>query len=432
MDRWLPAGTAFARENLLALIDEIIGGARRQRHNRQPRIGRPLCGEGAAIADKEVRNVVRLPEAINHRRARVIAHARRPNQMRVARFLHHLKGARRPHHLFDLLFAKFDHLFIVVVQIKGHMRHRQTVLVFGLFIQCHAVIRPGQNLAEQAQRAPVVIIHHLAAQRPAPGALGGDKLLSKGNRLRPDGLNGEAARKIAPGVGLVKLLGQRVRGRGFIHADQVFKLAQNYIARLRHQVFAYRAAGVCQASFKARASRVEQQARRLNGVAANNDYLCLLLALAHIRVKIGHAGCQSLAVEIDARHHAVIAHLGAIIDPIGDMRVERAGLGANFAALDTEAAIDAVGPVSMRAGVDRHRPTGSDANAQLCTALDQHITHPAQRVRPVGIAMWVAPGKIGRAGDRQLALQQFIVGLHILIGDRPVGPHAILAVDAEI
>ena len=117
---------------------------------------------------------------------------------------------------------------------------------------------------------------------------------------------------------------------------------------------------------------------------------------------------------------------------IGDVPDQRAKLGTYFTPLDAEAAIDAVGPVVVRARVDRHGAARTDGNAELRTPFDQNVGNAGGGMRAVGIAVRIAPGEIGWARDGQLPLHQGVVGLQIPIGDRPVCGHAILGVDAKV
>ena len=78
-------------------------------------------------------------------------------------------------------------------------------------------------------------------------------------------------------------------------------------------------------------------------------------------------------------------------------------------------------------------PDGADAHLdpQAPRALPRLQRAGADRVRAVRIVVRVAPGP-EFAGDGQLALQALVVGLQILVGDRPVGGHAVARVDLEV
>src|SRR6185312_1066612 len=53
-------------------------------------------------------------------------------------------------------------------------------------------------------------------------------------------------------------------------------------------------------------------------------------------------------------------------------------------------------------------------------------------MRTVWIAMRIAPGKVRRTRDGNLALQQFVVGFQVVIGNGPVRSHAVFGIYAEI
>ena len=55
---------------------------------------------------------------------------------------------------------------------------------------------------------------------------------------RADCLNRKAAGKIILRIGLVELLGKRMRGRRLVHADRLIEAAENDVASLRHQIAA--------------------------------------------------------------------------------------------------------------------------------------------------------------------------------------------------
>ena len=107
-------------------------------------------------------------------------------------------------------------------------------------------------------------------------------------------------------------------------------------------------------------------------------------------------------------------------------------LGPHFTALNTEAAIDAVRTVRVRTGGDGYRTTRADTDTQFSTSFNQHIAYAAHRVRPIGVAVWVAPGIIGGSGDGNFFLKQFIIGFEVFVGDRPIYAYTVLRVHAKI
>ena len=234
------------------------------------------------------------------------------------------------------------------------------------------------------------------------------------------------------GIGLVELLGQRVRGRRLVHAHRLIEAAQHHVAGLRHQVAADGAAGVGEPVLESRAGGVQQQARRLNGVAGDDDRLRALEVRHCHRDRSSDTGDAAVFAQFDARDHAVVADLRALFERVGNMGDQRAGLGAHFAALDAEAAIDAVRAVAVRAGENGNRAADRHRDVERGAALDQRVADAAHRMRPVGIAVRMAPGIIRGPGDRHFQFELLIVGLNVFVGDGPVGADAIARVDLEV
>ncbi len=156
------------------------------------------------------------------------------------------------------------------MQIEGDVCDAQSEAV-GLVGERDAVIGPGEDLTEQTKGGPVVVVHHFAAQAPAPGFLRGHHLLAEGDGERPDGLNGEAAREVILRICLVELLGERVRRRSLVHAHRLIEAAEDDVAGLGHQIAADGAAGIRETIFESGTCGVEQQARRLNRIAGDDD-----------------------------------------------------------------------------------------------------------------------------------------------------------------
>ena len=167
-------------------------------------------------------------------------------------------------------------------------------------------------------------------------------------------------------------------------------------------------------------------------------YPATMTALA--RWKCGFA----VAIEVvNARDAAVVAELDREMPwssrgflrrwrGIRNVSDERAGFCADLAALNAVAAIDAVRTVGMRAGEDRDRPADGDGDAERGAAFDERVADAAHGVRAVGIAVRMAPGKIGRTGDGHLEFELFVVGTQSLVGNGPVGADAIARVDLEV
>ena len=108
------------------------------------------------------------------------------------------------------------------------------------------------------------------------------------------------------------------------------------------------------------------------------------------------------------------------------------GFGSDLASLQAKPAIDAMRSVAMRSRQNRDRPTGNGSDTEVRAAANQHIANAAQWMRPIRMTMRIAPGKPGRAGNRNFPLQQLVVRLQVPIGDGPVGADPIFGVDAKV
>ena len=183
---------------------------------------------------------------------------------------------------------------------------------------------------------------------------------------------------------------------------------------------------------EALARGVQQQPRRLDRVAADGDRGCTLEALAPgLDLDVGDAGdAAARLVELDPDGHRVGADLDAVLDRVGDVGDERAGLGVHLAALQAEAAVDAVRPVAEDAVCDRDRPD-AHLDPVRARARPGALGGTPDRVRRVRVAVRIAPRPV-LAGDRQLALDPLVVRLQVPVGDRPVGADAVARARLEV
>src|ERR1700761_1062348 len=94
---------------------------------------------------------------------------------------------------------------------------------------------------------------------------------------------------------------------------------------------------------------------------------------------------------------------------------EGAGFGSNFAALNAEAAINAVRAISMRTGKDGYRAADGDGYVEGGAAFDQSIADATHRMRTVCVSMRVSPGIVSRPCHRHLQFELFIVGAQNLV-----------------
>ena len=177
------------------------------------------------------------------------------------------------------------------------------------------------------------------------------------------------------------------------------------------------------------AGRAQQQPRRLDRVRGHRDRGRPLNPLATI-AQIADAGRAAGLVDLDVADHAAVAHLDAVRERVGKVGDERAGLRADLAALQAEAAVDAVRTVAERAVDDRHR-ADPHLDPRLLGAAQGALGHPAQGMRRVRVAVRVAPRPV-LAGDRQLLLEALVVRLEVAVGDRPVDADAVARIRLEV
>ena len=112
------------------------------------------------------------------------------------------------------------------------------------------------------------------------------------------------------------------------------------------------------------------------------------------------------------------------------MRDQRRGLGVDLAALQAEAAVDAVRAVPEPAVRDRDRADlGGDA--ELVRATQEDLPVPADRMRPVRVAVRVSPWPV-LAGHRQFLLDLLVVRTQLGVGERPVGAHPVGGTGHEV
>ena len=90
-------------------------------------------------------------------------------------------------------------------------------------------------------------------------------------------------------------------------------------------------------------------------------------------------------VDDDAGDHAVRADLGAVREGVGDVGDQRAGFGVDLAALQAEAAVDAVRPVAEAAVGDGDR-TDPGLDAGGLRAAQEDLAVAADGVRRVRVA----------------------------------------------
>ncbi len=149
-------------------------------------------------------------------------------------------------------------------------------------------------------------------------------------------------------------------------------------------------------------------------------------------VEIMHAHNAPIAAHLDARGHGEIANLGTALKSIGNMRDKSAGFRPNLAALNAEAAIDAMRAISVRARKDRNRASDGDRNVKRRAAFDECVADAAHWMGAIGITMRMAPGIVGWARNRHLDFELFVVGPKNFVGDRPVHADTVASTNFEV
>ena len=175
---------------------------------------------------------------------------------------------------------------------------------------------------------------------------------------------------------------------------------------------------------------MQEQPRRLDRVAADRDRVGSLELLAPLGDVADAGAAPARVVDLDAHDHRLRPHLDAVLDRVGEVRDQRARLRVHLAALEAEAAVDAVRAVPELAVRDRHR---SDAHLDpvLPRSLPGKRRRARDRMRPVRVGVRVAPRPV-LPGHGQLALEPLEGGLQVPVGDRPVGADPVARADLEV
>ena len=406
----------------------MIGRAGGHGHDRQRGVGAALGGQHAAVGDVEVGYREAAAVLVHDAVPFVAGHPGPADEVGVALDGDDLVGAGRVQDvLHDRLRGTGQGPVVVALGI-GEAGHRQAVGVL-LVGERHPVLRQRQELAQCAQARPVHVVAHVLAQRGAPVPLGGD-VLGPGDRQRRDGLDREPALVVPGRVGLVELLGAHLGRRRLVHPHLGVEAARGLRRALDHEVAANLVEVVAQAVGEAAGRRVQQQPGRLDRVPGHGHHRGALEALPAV-ADVAHPGRAAGAlVHGDLGDHGVGAYLRAVRQRVGDVRDQRRRLGVDLAALQAEAAVDAVRPVPEPAVGDRHRADlGGDP--ELVRAAQEYLAVPADRMRPVRVAVRVSP-RPALAGHREFLLDLLVVRAQLGVAHRPVGAHAVDGVRGEV
>ena len=399
-----------------------------QRHDDQRRIGGALRGQHAAVDHEHVVNPPDAVRGVDHAVLGGEAHARAADEVGEAVDGEDVLGAgvlpdalHRPGGVRDVG-------AVVVAHRVRELRHRHSERV-GLVGEGDAVVGLGEELAEDAEDAPVVVVAHVGAQGGAPVAVA-LHVLGPADGQRRDGLDGEPAGKAATLVGLVELLAGDLGGRRLVHAQVLGEAPGDLGGALDHDVAADLVVVVAQSVGEAAAGGVQEQARGLDRVAADGDGVSAHEVGGAVADVADAGGLSAALVGLDADRHRIGADLDAVLDRVGQMGDERAGLGVDLAALQAEAAIDAMGAVAEASVGDRHRPD-AHLDAAVLGAAPGHRGGAGDGVGGMGVGVGIPPRPV-LTGHRQLAFDALEGGLELLVGDRPVDGDAVPGAHLEV
>ena len=191
------------------------------------------------------------------------------DQMRVALDRDDLLGAGRAQDVFHDATGGLDQLLVVVALAVGEVSDRKPVAV--LFVgQGDPVGGLRQQFTQRAQGGPMHVVAHILPQRGTPMSLCAN-VFCPGDRQGADGLDGPAAFVGFGRVGLVELLGGNLGWRRLVHPDLVAEPSGDLRCALHHQVAAELVVLVAESAIEALSGRQQQQPRRLDRVAGDDD-----------------------------------------------------------------------------------------------------------------------------------------------------------------
>ncbi len=149
-------------------------------------------------------------------------------------------------------------------------------------------------------------------------------------------------------IGLVELLGADLRRRRLVHAQLVREPTGDLRRALHHQVAARPGRGRCRGRAGSGALVEFSSSRgRLDRVAGDRDGVGALEVLASRRAGSATPVTRPVTSSISTRAAMQSgADLRAVLERVGNVGDQRRGLGVDLAALQAEAAVDAVRPVA--------------------------------------------------------------------------------------
>ena len=208
--------------------------------------------------------------SIDHRSARVAAHAARTHRVRaVVQADAHLARAGRRHHFRGLVARGGGELHVVLAPFVSHARDRQAARVLHLRVERNGVALVRQALGVRPPCGGVrIVVEEILELRADERAAE----VRVGHRRHHVGEQDEAARAAAARVGLVVVLHHHVSHlHAFEGVHRLVERAEDLPRRMAHEVLPDQSAGVREPVGEGRIGRQQKQARRFDRVRGEDD-----------------------------------------------------------------------------------------------------------------------------------------------------------------
>jgi len=132
-----------------------------------------------------------------------------------------------------------------------------------------------------------------------------------------------AANEAARGIGLVELVAPNAKRRGAVAVERLVGVAVDQGIRVEHQVAAHLAGRVGESVGEAGGGGIQQEARRADAIAGDDDHLRRLELLDAVGIVVDRARGHAVFIRGDFAHSAARAQFDAGADrvrPVSDVR----------------------------------------------------------------------------------------------------------------